>query len=197
MKFKSAVLGVALLAFGAGAANAGSWWMGGNAGLGFPTGNYGDAAATGWNLGLTATNMVNDQWGIGADLGYHSWGASDALKTSLEATMGAGSDFTWTAMQATGHAMYRFPTNSNVKPYAKVGMGLYNIGGKLTSPLGDVSSSNGELGFNFGAGMHFASKGNSMWGVNGTYHVIHVSNTYASDVDAFSLGVDMLWGGRK
>jgi hypothetical protein len=191
MKIKAVLIGVSLLVLGAGAANAaGPFWLGVNAGAGIPTGDYGDAAATGWNIGATGTRMVNDKWGIGADVGYHSWGASDQLK----ATLAPGDEFKWSAIQATGHGMLRIPTQSNVKPYLKAGLGLYDVKGSLTSSTGDVSTSKSKLGFNFGGGMHVMTHGNMMWGVNGTYHIISAKNDFGSNVDAFSLGINLMWG---
>jgi opacity protein-like surface antigen len=190
MKFKAAVLGVALTALSVGAANAGSNWIGFSGGAGFPTGDYGDAASTGWHLGATGTHMVNDQWGIGGDLAYHAWGASDQLKVAL----GPGSEFSWSAIQASAHGVMLFPTQSNVKPYAQVGLGLYNLAAKLTSPSGDTNTSKSKLGFNLGGGMDFASSGNMRWGVNGAYHIISAKDDFGSDVNFFSLGVNLMWG---
>src|SRR5215510_1129489 len=141
MKFKAAVLGVALMASCVGAAHAGSNWIGFSGGAGIPTGDYGDAAATGWHLGATGTHMMNDQWGIGGDLAYHAWGASDELKAATEATFGPGSEFSWSAIQANVHGTMMFPTQSNVKPFAQAGVGLYNVTAKLTSPAGDDNTS--------------------------------------------------------
>jgi opacity protein-like surface antigen len=192
MQFKSAILGVALLAFCAGAANAtsGSNWLGINVGAGLPSGNFGDAASTGWNLGVTGTHMLNEQWGVGGDVGYHMWGASDALKASLA----PGDKFNWSAIQATGHAMLRMPTSGNVKPYAQVGVGLYNLQGSLSSSSGDVSQSKSKFGYNIGAGADLMASGNMKWGVSGAYHMIPAKADFGSDVNEFSFGVNMQWG---
>lgn len=189
MRIKAAVLAATLCMF-AGSAFAGTTWLGGNAGIGFPTGDYGDLAATGWHLGATGTHMMNDRWGFGGDLGYHSWGASDELNAATEAFYGPGSEWSWSALQFTGHAMYRFPSNSNVKPYVKAGLGIYSLSAKLNSPSGDASDSQSELGMNFGGGMNIMSKGNMMWGFDGTYHIV---NTDAADVNNFNLGIHMMW----
>lgn len=194
MKIKTAILGISLLVISAGVANAQGAWLGVNAGAGIPSGNYGDAASTGWNAGVTGTIMVNDRWGVGGDLGYHSWGGSDQLNSAMETLYGSGSEFKWSAIQATGHTMFRFPTTGNVKPYARVGAGLYDIKGKLSSPSGDVDNSKAKLGFNFGAGVQIPTGSNRMWGVTATYHVISAEKDFGSNVDAFSLGINMMWG---
>jgi hypothetical protein len=79
--------------------------------------------------------MVNDAWGIGADLAYHAWGGSDDLNAAMEATFGPGSEVSWSAIQADVHGVMMVPTQSNMKPYAQVGVGLYNVSAKLTSPM--------------------------------------------------------------
>lgn len=194
MKFKAFILGVSLLVIGAGAAYAQGAWLGVTAGAGIPTGNYGDAAATGWNAGATGTVMLNDRWGIGGDLGYHSWGGSDALNAATATAFGAGSEFKWSAIQATGHTMLRIPTAGMVKPYAQVGLGLYDIKGKVSSPSGDTESSKSKVGFNFGGGIQIPTGSNRMWGVSATYHVISAEKDFGSNVNAFTLGVNMMWG---
>jgi outer membrane protein with beta-barrel domain len=194
MKIKAAILGVALIVMTAGAANAGSWWIGGHGGVGFPTGDYGNVASTGWNLGLTGTNMVNENWGFGGDLGYHSWGGSNDMNAVAETLYGPGSSWSWSAIQATGHATYAFSTTSNVKPFAHMGLGLYSISAKLDSPSGNATDSQSKLGFNLGGGVNFATHGNRTWGFDGTYHVIPADGT---NVDTFSLGLHVLWGMTK
>ena len=196
MKFKSAILGMALLALCAGAAHAqGTNWVGVNAGVGAPSGDYGNAAATGWNLGVNGTHMLNDQWGVGADLGYHAWNASKDLQAATEALYGPGAEFKWSAIQATGNTMFRFPTTGSVQPYAKVGVGMYSLHAKLSgSGSGNSDASENKLGYNFGAGVQVASSGNMKWGVNGAYHVIPAQKSFGSDVNEFSFGVNLMWG---
>lgn len=189
MKLKPAVLAVSLLAFAANAANAGSWSFGLNGGAGMPTGDFGNLAGTGWNIGVTTTSMVNEKWGFGADLGYHSWGASD----DIEALLGPGESYSLRGIQATGHAVLRVPTNGNITPYFKVGTGLYNLAEKLEDASGDLSNSESRFGFNFGAGMLFSTQGNMTWGFNGTYHIAPADNN-GIDADVFTVGLNMNWG---
>ena len=88
------------------------------------------------------------------------------------------------------------PTQSNVKPYAKVGMGLYNVDLKLNSPSGDASQSKSKLGFNVGGGVNFPTKSNMTWGLSGAYHMVQAKDDLGSDVNFFQVGVDVLWGSR-
>jgi hypothetical protein len=183
MRIKAAVLAVTLCMF-AGSAYAGSTWIGGNGGVGLPTGDYGDMAATGWHLGGTAMRQVNENWGFGGELGYHSWGGSNLVNVG-------GDKWNFSAVQATGQARFMIPSSGNVKPYLSAGVGMYSFGAKLTSASGNMDTSESDMGFNFGAGMNFMSKGNSTWGFDGSYHVINTSGTV--DATGFNLGVHMLW----
>jgi len=196
MSYKKAILGLAMLAMVAGTANAATNTVGLTGGLGIPTGNYGDAASKGWQLGATGTHMVNQQWGFGGDVVYHAWGGSDQANAAAEQTFGTGSEFKWSAIQATAHAIMAFPTTSNAKPFAKVGAGLYNVDLKLDTPTGNTSQSKSEFGFNVGGGVNFLTKSNMTWGLSGAYHIVSAKNDLGSDVNFFQVGVDMLWGTR-
>jgi len=197
-KSTAVVLGAALLVLGVGTANAGSNWMGVSGGAGFPTGDYSNVANTGWHLGVTGTHMVDDQWGIGADLAYMAWGGSTDLNNAAQTAFGPGSKFNWSAIQATAHGVMAIPTKTAAKPYAKAGVGLYSMDLKLSSPSGDVSTSKSKVGFNVGAGMNFPSNNSTRWGVEATYHIVPTGNDYGSDVNFFSLGVNLMWGvGKK
>ncbi|NOT34252.1 MAG: porin family protein [Candidatus Eisenbacteria bacterium] len=190
MKFKSLILATAIMVCSVGAANAaGSFWLGANAGGAIPSGDFGDAAATGWNLGAVGTYMVNDQWGFGGDVGYHAWNGSE----DLNASFGPNAEVKLSAIQATGHAVMLIPSNSNMKPYAKAGVGLYNLKGTSSGGTSTLDSSESKLGFNFGGGMNFISSGNMMWGLNGAYHMVPVDDPGA-DVNEFTLGVNLMWG---
>ena len=197
MKSMSAVVGAAMLVLVAGTANAGSNWMGFNAGAGIPTGDYSNAANTGWNLGVTGTHMIDSQWGIGADVGYLAWGASNDMNNVAEAVFGPSSEFNWSAVQATAHGVMQFPTQGNVHPYAQVGAGLYSMDLKLNSPSGDVSTSKSKLGFNIGGGMNFPASNNMKWGVSAAYHIVPTGSDYGSDVNFLSVGLNLMWGVGK
>jgi opacity protein-like surface antigen len=198
MRCKAVFLGAALLLLGASAANAartgstGSTWLGVSGGAGIPTGDYGDAAGTGWHLGVTGTRMLNDQFGIGGDAGYHAWGPSEDVEDALA----PGEEISWSAVQATAHGILMFPTRSNVKPYARFGLGLYNVGFDFESPSGDFDDSESKLGFNLGGGMNFLTSGNTRWGMAAALHFIPAEDDLGADVNFLTLGVNVLWGIR-
>jgi|SRR5262245_41250657 len=182
MKIRAAVLAVTLCMF-AGSAYAGTTWLGGTGGVGIPTGDYGNMASTGWHLGGTVIRQVNDSWGFGGDLAYHRWGGSDQVNVG-------GEEWNFSAVQATGQARYMLPSKSNVKPYLGAGIGLYSFGVKESTS--GTSTSESDMGFNFGAGMNFMSKPGMTWGFDGAYHVINTSGNV--DATGFNLGMHVLWG---
>ena len=198
MQFKAAVLGAALLMLGAGAASAGSNYVGLTGGMGIPTGDYSNAASTGYQFGATGTHYVNDMWGFGGDLAYHGWGASSDMKDALElAYPGEDAKLNFTALQATAHATMSFQNSGNVRPYAQFGLGLYNIGAKFSSTSGDATDSQSKLGYNIGAGMNFLTSSNMQWGLSGAYHIIPVDSgdsNINSDLNFMQVGVNVQWG---
>lgn len=194
MRFKSLILSAGLLVSIVGAANASSNWFGVNAGAGVPMGDYSDAAATGYQFGVTGTRMMNDQWGFGADVNYHMWNGSDEANSAAELAFGSGSEFKWSALQATANVMMNIPSQGMMSPYLKGGLGLYNVSFKLESPSGDMDTSESKLGFNFGGGMNFASSGNMRWGVNAAYHVVPAEEDLGSDLNAMTFGLNVMWG---
>jgi opacity protein-like surface antigen len=136
--------------------------------------------------------MLNEQFGIGGDLGYHAWGASE----DVEAALAPDEEISWSAIQATAHGTMMFPTQSNVKPYAQLGFGLYNLAFKFESPSGDFDDSESKFGFNIGGGMNFLTSGNSRWGMGAAVHFVPAEDDLGSDVNFYTLGVNVLWGKR-
>jgi hypothetical protein len=197
MRSMGTVLGVVVLALVAGVANAGSNWVGVSGGLGFPTSDYSEAVSTGWHLGATGTHMIDSQWGIGADLGYHSWGGSRDANRAAEAAFGNGSEFKWSAVQATAQGIMAFPTQSQARPFATLGFGAYNVTSKLQTPSGDSHISRSEFGINFGGGFDLSSRRDMKWRIAGTYHTIPARSDLGTDLSFFELGVNALWGSRR
>lgn len=195
MKSKMAILAVGLLVLGASSAGAtGTMCFGVGAGASLPSGNYSDAAKTGWHAGGTGTYMLNTQWGIGGDVNYHRWGASDDMNAAAEAGFGTGSKFSWTAIQATPHVQFRIPTQTSMKPYAQVGVGLYSLSLKLSSPSGNDTESKSKMGFNFGGGMDMVTSNSMSWGIDTAYHIISAQDDLGTDINNFTFGLHMKWG---
>jgi outer membrane protein W len=188
MKSKMAILAVGLLVLGANTAGATGTSFGVDAGASLPSGDYSNAAKTGWHAGGTGTYMINSQWGIGGDVNYHRWGASDELNAALP----TGTTASWSAIQATPHVQFRIPTQTSIKPYAQVGVGVYNIRAKVSDSTSSTTTSDSKVGFNFGGGMDMVS-GNSMsWGIDTGYHIVSMDNN--TSVNNITFGLHMKWG---
>ncbi len=194
MRTIASVFGAVVLVAGAGIANAGTNWIGLSGGPGFPTRDYSDAASPGWHLGAAGTHMIDKQWGVGADVGYHSWGGSTDANSAARVAFGPGSEYKWSAFQATAQGVMAFPTRSETKPYATAGLGVYDVTSKLETPSGDSHLSRSEFGLNFGGGVQIANRRDMRWGIAGTYHTIPASRDLGTDLNFFTLGVDVLWG---
>ena len=196
MKFKAAILAVGLVAMTAcgASANSGTFCIGPTAGASLPMGSYGDAANTGWHAGATCDYNMNNGWGFGMTGAYHSWGVSDAINPS-----GSGVSANWSAIQVTPEASYHFRTSGSVKPYAKAGIGLYDV--KFSASSGGISASESksQMGYNFGGGLDFASHGTTTWGIDTAYHIVPVSSssdisTVTSNANTVTLGMHMQFG---
>lgn len=195
MKAKQILFAAVFTTMLAGAASAaGTTWMGLTGGAAIPAGSYADVANTGWNLGVTGTHWIDNTWGFGGEVAWHSWNGSDALNTAAESAFGPGSEFHWTALQATAQTTMNIPVQSAVKPYASMGVGMYNVTESLSSPSGDSDQSKSKLGLNFGTGMNFPGTGSMQWGLCARYHVIPASGDMGSNMNFFTVGVNMtMW----
>src|SRR5262245_9835152 len=197
MKIRKMVVSMALLMLVAATANAGTTWFGVTGGVGMPTGDYGDAASNGWNIGANVTQSINDMWGVGADLGFHSWGGNSDAEAALTQLSGANTDITYGPVQGTAHAIVNFPTQSPMKPYMKAGVGLYNVSYKVDSPGNNSDDSKSEFGYNLGAGMTFATHGNMQWGLGAAYHIIPMKDDFGTgspDANFATVGLNLRWG---
>jgi len=177
MRWKTALLSTVCLVFAAGIARAETNWVGIYGGLGMPTGDFSDAASTGYDFGATGTWMFAPTWGVGVDVAYFSWSGSD----DIEAT---GDDWTFSAVQATGHGLFMIPTQGNMHPWLKGGLGMYNMKASVdyaTPPGGSADDSESNFGFNVGGGIDMATSPTMRVGVGAAYHIIQ------TDPDATNL----------
>ncbi len=151
-----------------------NWTLGINGGGSFPTGDFKDAANTGYNIGGQADWWMNSQWGFGADFTYHANNGSDAANAAAVTAYGAGSQAKVSVLQYGAHATYMIPMQgSQVYPYLQGGAGGYDlktkISGGTTSPS-DVTAN--KFGFNIGAGVDFRATDVVSLGVGGTYNYV-------------------------
>jgi hypothetical protein len=118
-----AVLLLALAASMAAAGN-GEIIVGGAAGAGIPTGDFGDVADAGFSGGVFGEYMVTPNLGLGVDAMFHGPGGSESYINTLPFSI---DDVTFEIMQFTAHGRWVFMPEQSVTPYAVVGGGVYNF----------------------------------------------------------------------
>jgi len=168
-----------------------------------PTGDAGDVAELGFDVGLTGTYMVSPVVGIGGDFAYHSWAGSDDLNEATDLLLSAlvgfpvtGSEWSWSALQMTLHMKLVAPTNGPVAPWFKGGLGLYNVKAKLEVLGESEAESESKLGFNVGAGIDFGTASTTTFGIAAAYHHIPTEDDFGANFTAFTVGVHVLFGTR-
>lgn len=188
MKLRLLVLLVCAALFAAVPAHAvvGSHSFGIEAGASVPSGDFGDEANTGFNVGANYQFMVN-QFGVGGEVKYHSWGASDDMNTALETSFGSGSEATFSAWQYDAFGIMTMPM-PNATPYVKFGAGWYAPAQKLTTPAGDENFSDTTFGIVAGAGVDFNVTGPVKFGIGANYHRLK-----DSEADFFSISARAMW----
>lgn len=188
MKLRTFVLFVFAALFVAAPAHAitGSHSFGIEAGASVPSGDFSNAANTGFNVGADYQFMVT-QFGVGAELKYHSWSGSDNANTAAEALYGAGSEFKYSAWEYNAFGIMTMPMPT-ATPYVKFGGGWYTPNLKLTSPMGDQSTSDTVFGIVAGAGVDFNTGGPVKFGIGANYHRLKDSQD-----DFFSITARALW----
>ncbi len=187
MKFKTLVSAVLLVVAATAAHAANTSTIGVNGGLTIPTGDLGDAVGIGFHIGGEYTYMVNENVGVGGDLAYHKFGSKDV-------TVGAYTiSSELSTIQYTAHGKLFFPTQSEMKPYLKLGLGMYTGKAKVSSNIpgaieGEDSST--DFGINFGVGADWKINESMSWGGNAAYHTI--------DGDALlTVSAGLRWGMGK
>lgn len=159
----------------------GPTWLGVNAGVNVPTGDFGDFASLGFFGGATGTMMINEQFGVGGDINFHSFGVSDDYEELLAALAGEPVDVSLSAVQITPHAKYFFGSGSDFTPYAKFGVGIYNLRAKVESAsVGSSDDSESKLGFNLGVGGMIKASETMAYGVELLYHTIMTDDESSS-----------------
>lgn len=160
----------------------GSHSFGIEAGASVPSGDFGDAASTGFNVGANYQYMIT-QFGVGAEIKYHGWSASDDMTSSLP----TGTDVSFSAWQYNAFGIMTMPM-PNATPYVKFGGGWYTPSTKLESPMGDDDASDTTFGIVAGAGVDFNTTGPVKFGIGANYHRLKDSET-----DFFSITARALW----
>jgi len=141
---------------------AGTHEYGVEVGASVPSGNFGDAANTGFNIGAQYQYMIT-QFGVGGELKYHSWGASDNLG------LAADESASFSAWQYNVYGIAKMPSPTT-SPFFKAGFGWYTPATKFESPLGNTDASDTVFGIVVGGGVDFNTPGNATFGLGLNYH---------------------------
>jgi hypothetical protein len=201
MKFRTLALvaSAALLVSGTAFA-AGEHQFGIEGGTSLPSGEFGDAAAAGFNVGGFYQFMMGDlgigtsgSFGAGAEVKYNGWGSSS------DAGLPSGTDASMNAWQVGTYATWALPMQT-ATPYAKVGAGWYGPSMKVTSPGGNAEASDGVLGMSFGGGADFSIKSSMTFGVGFAYHILRNKGSEVTgpggsplDTDFYSVNARVMW----
>jgi opacity protein-like surface antigen len=181
MKLRTGLLMLlALLVLAPAARAAGSTTLGLQGGLGFPIGDFTDVATLGFHVGGTGTFMVNQSFGVGGDVLWHSHGVNDDYEEALAVAAGTNVDVSLSTAQVTAHGVLLLPAGPVVRPYLKVGLGIYSSSAKIESQSGTTDESDTDVGFNIGGGVHYKGPGIG-YGGELAYHYI------ATEGDASSM----------
>ncbi|HEY9478847.1 MAG TPA: porin family protein [Gemmatimonadaceae bacterium] len=113
-------------------------------GMSMPTGDFGDAFKSGYNVsGLVQFQQPTWPVAIRVEAQYQDFSAKGDVDASTK-TMGG-----------LANVLYNFPTKSIVRPYVTGGLGFFHI--KVDA--GDVSGSDNKFGYDLGAGLDFQLSG--------------------------------------
>jgi len=149
----SVAAAVALALTAPAALNAQSLYISG--GAGFPTGDFGDAADTGWQIagGILFADIGTPGLSLGVDGSYGQNSIKDDNPFGLDIS---GNIKTYGIM---GIALYSFANESGVDPYVFGGAGWLGADGYASVSDGDttgsVSDSESSFGYQLGAGIGF------------------------------------------
>jgi len=183
-------------------ADKGEFWFGFNGGVSGPTGDFSDAADLGFHGTLTTIYFLTPVLGIGADIGYHWWGASDAFNDGLKdldeflgATPPSGAEGNFSSIQATAQATFMIPMEGKTRPYLAGGLGLYStkVGVEDAEFLDDGESSS-DFGFNLGGGLNWMVSPMYQVGIGAAYHSIQGDEEEGGNLDFYTVGINLLWG---
>jgi hypothetical protein len=126
-----------------------------------PTGEFGDVASTGYNVGgLLEVKAATTPLSFRIEGGYQSFNWQNDV------------DGNTNVISAIGNVAYRLPVGTMVRPYVIGGAGMYS----LTSEIGSLKSDReNKLGVNGGAGIELPLSGLSTF-IEARYHSVFTEN---------------------
>lgn len=164
------------------------------AGPNLPTGDFGDIASLGYFGGVTGTLMINDQFGVGGDVSYHSFGVNNDYEEALAVAAGESVDVSWSSIQITPHAKFFFSSSGDLRPYARLGLGIYSTKLKIeAASLGTEEDSSSDFGFDLGIGALKQAGEHMAYGAELLYHSI---SSDGESANFFTIGGVLQFGGN-
>ena len=131
-------------------------------GASMPTGDFGDVASTGYNVGaLLEFKPVASPVSLRFEGTYQSFDFKDGFDGNARIIAGLA------------NAAFRLPVGSMIRPYLIGGAGMYNVGGEVAGVKVD---SENKFGINGGAGFELPLTGISTF-VEARYHSVFTENT--------------------
>lgn len=132
----------------------GSIWIGGTAGFSLPFGDFADQANVGFNIGIIGDYYAAPNWAFGGEISWHTFGGNDDLEKGLSAELGIPVDFEVRVLPIVGHVKYLIPAET-MSPYARAGLGLFNLNFETEAGTSSSDDSETKLGFLLGGGVTF------------------------------------------
>jgi len=172
MKLRSTFLALLLAAVVAAPAAAAELWAGAQAGIGIPIGNLSDVASTGFNLGVHGLYRLTDQFGVGGELGWQSYGGNDDFEKNLSALNGQTVDATLRIIPVLAYAEYRLPGQTSMVPFLRGGLGFYNLASKFEGQTFTDKDNETKFGLHVGGGLNGEFSDTVGWSADGLYHYV-------------------------
>ncbi|MDR1679558.1 MAG: porin family protein [Prevotellaceae bacterium] len=173
------VIFTAILAIATAVSVNAQWKVGANLGLQVPTGTFGDVSGTGFGLAANGEYLATENIGIGAQLGYYSFGEKES---------GSGS---WSIVPITVTGKYYFMTEG-LKPYAGLDLGFYSLSYEVDLGIlgANVSTSETKFGLAPVVGLQYDFSDNWALDANLKYNYI---TTSGDAVTSFGINVGVVY----
>jgi opacity protein-like surface antigen len=171
MKFRVLLTVLCALALIAPTRSPAEWLLEGNAGVGMPTGDFGDDWGSGLLVGASL-GYLSAPFEIGADVSWLQNDPAGEYADFLETIDGEG-EFTF--VQYGVHARWMSPNQSSLSPYVGVGVAAYSLKDELEDldqPDESDELSSTAMGVNIKAGANYWF--NPAWGLglDVAYHAV-------------------------
>jgi hypothetical protein len=180
MKKSLILAALCLSVMATGASAAGNWTGSLGAGVGMPTGDFGDAWGSGFLGTAAADYWLSDKVSVGLGFGWLSSGRSEDLSGEGDLSF----------MNYEARTQYMFPMSGALHPYVVGGLGMYMAGTEVTpTPGGPTTESDDSFfGMRGGLGLAWSMSPAMKLMAEGSYH--HVM----TDKDKFGIDAAPFFG---